>query len=84
MRKSVKKLSIQTIGFFFLLLGIAGLILPVLNGIVFLILGLLLLSLYSPWAKELLKKAGKTHPTAQKTVEKLEKLVVKYVGEIEM
>ena len=84
MKKHVKKISIQVIGFFFLLLGIAGIILPVLNGIFFLIAGLLLLSLYSPWAKNILVRVGKTHPKAQKVVEKVDAFVRKYVGEIEL
>lgn len=84
MRKRAKRISIQTIGFFFLLLGIAGIILPVLNGIFFLIAGLLLLSLYSPWAKDILNRVGKTHPKAEKIVAKIDGWIRKYVGEVEI
>lgn len=65
-----------------MLLGVAGIFLPVLNGIIFLIAGLLLLSLYSPWAKDLLNRLGKTHPQAEKVVARVDQFVRKYVGEV--
>lgn len=83
MRRRVKKFSIQMLGFLLILLGIAGIILPVLNGIFFLALGIILLSLYSPKAKELLKKASGLHPKAAYVITRAERVVVKFVGDIE-
>ena len=81
MAKHVKRISIQTIGVFLLLLGIAGVILPVLQGLVFLILGLAFLSIYSEWAKKSLRYVGSKHPKADTLVTKLEQWVLKIVGE---
>lgn len=82
MAKHVKKISIQAIGFAFILLGVAGLVLPVLNGTIFLIAGLFLLSVYSPRAKLLIKRIGDQHPQAEKLVLKIEKFMHKYIGEV--
>jgi uncharacterized membrane protein YbaN (DUF454 family) len=54
MRKGAKRLWTAILGFLFLLLGIAGLFLPFLQGILFLLIGLYLLSKTSPLAKKLL------------------------------
>ena len=52
----------HALGWFLTVLGIIGLILPIMPGWVFLIPGLVILSDYFPWAKRLLdwakKKAG--------------------------
>jgi uncharacterized membrane protein YbaN (DUF454 family) len=81
MKKHVKRLTIQTIGYACLMLGVAGILLPVLNGIIFLILGLVLLSVYSARAKTLLHRLGRQHPKAEQTVIRVERWVLKMVGE---
>lgn len=81
MAKHIKRISIQTVGFSMLLLGVAGVLLPLLNGIVFLIFGLVLLSLYSPLAKRILRYLGSKHPKAELLVVKVEGWVFKFVGE---
>jgi uncharacterized protein len=81
MARHIKRISIQAVGFALLLLGVAGLILPILNGTVFLLAGLVLLSVYSERAKRILHKIGKQHPQAEKTVQKVERWVLKVVGE---
>jgi len=82
MKRHVKRISIQTLGFFCLLLGVAGIILPVLNGTIFLLAGLILLSVYSPRAKHWLNRIGDQHPKAQQIVRKLEGMVHRVVGEV--
>ncbi len=82
MAKHIKRISIQTVGYACLLLGIAGIILPILNGTVFLVAGLVLLSVYSEWAKKLLHKIGRQHPQAERIVLKVERWVLKVVGEV--
>jgi uncharacterized membrane protein YbaN (DUF454 family) len=44
-------------GWFLVILGVAGLILPIMPGWIFLIPGLVILSDYFPWAKKLLNWA---------------------------
>ena len=69
-----KRWLILTAGWGFVVLGIAGLFLPVLQGILFLLIGLLLLSGEYVWAHNLLTKlrarfprvAGQFHQASEK------------------
>jgi len=49
-------------GWGFILLGIAGLFLPILQGVLFLLIGLMILSTEYVWAHNLLKKLEKRFP----------------------
>ena len=49
-----KRLTVIAIGWLFIALGIAGLFLPVLQGILFLLIGLVILSTEYHWARRLL------------------------------
>jgi uncharacterized protein len=53
---------ITVLGWTFLVLGVLGLFLPVLQGVLFLIIGLYLLSYTSPWAKRLLDNLRRRFP----------------------
>ncbi|MFC4546082.1 PGPGW domain-containing protein [Paenactinomyces guangxiensis] len=50
------------LGWTFLILGILGMVFPVLQGLLFTIIGLFILSDYSPWAKRLLQKLRNRYP----------------------
>ena len=58
----VKKALVYIVGWGFILLGIVGLFLPVLQGIVFLLIGLLILSKESRLARNLLHRIRKRFP----------------------
>jgi uncharacterized membrane protein YbaN (DUF454 family) len=62
MRTRIKSICIKLAGWAFILLGLAGLVLPVLQGILFLLVGLYLLSSESPWAARLLHKLRERFP----------------------
>ncbi|MBO2533745.1 Putative transmembrane protein (PGPGW) [Planifilum fulgidum] len=62
MRERAKRIWTMTLGFLFLLLGIAGLFLPFLQGILFLLIGLYLLSKTSRLAKKLLLRLQTRFP----------------------
>lgn len=62
MKTKLKRLSIWLLGWGFIVLGILGLFLPILQGILFLIIGLALLSNSSPWAAKLLIKLRDRFP----------------------
>ena len=68
-----------SVGWTFILLGIAGLIFPVLQGILFLIVGLLFLSKEYHWAHRLLEwlkaKTRKYFPRAEKVFESAERFL---------
>ena len=56
MKAQVKRVALLVVGWAFILLGIAGLFLPVLQGILFLLIGLFILSSEYVWAHKLLHK----------------------------
>lgn len=62
MKKQVKRLALLLVGWAFVLLGIAGLFLPVLQGILFLLIGLFILSSEYVWAHKLLHKLKQRFP----------------------
>lgn len=58
----IKKISILIIGWLFIFLGIIGLFLPFLQGILFILIGLAILSSRSEMIKSLLKKLEAKYP----------------------
>ena len=65
----LKRIAIYVVGWAFILLGIAGLVLPILQGILFILVGLLILSSVSPWADRMLKRLKERFPRISKTLE---------------
>jgi uncharacterized protein len=63
MKAQVKRVFMLVVGWAFILLGIAGLFLPVLQGILFLLIGLFILSSEYVWAHHLLHKLKERFPT---------------------
>jgi len=70
MTSGVKKALVLAVGWAFILLGIAGLFLPVLQGILFLTIGLIILSTEYAWAHHLLTKIGARFPRVAQMVER--------------
>src|SRR4030095_3243712 len=66
-KSRLKRAAIYVSGWFFILLGIIGLVLPILQGILFILVGLFLLSSVSPWAERLLNRIRKRFPRISKT-----------------
>ncbi len=62
MKKTLKRAAILVLGWAFILLGIAGLFLPVLQGILCLLIGLFVLSAEYPWAHRLLHRLKARFP----------------------
>ncbi len=62
MRRTFKRALVLILGWAFILLGIAGLFLPVLQGILFLLIGLFILSSEYVWAHHLLEKLKRRFP----------------------
>jgi uncharacterized membrane protein YbaN (DUF454 family) len=62
MKESVKRMAIYAAGWGFIFLGILGLVLPVLQGILFLLVGLYILSTVSPWAGRMLERLKSRFP----------------------
>lgn len=71
MKPTVKRIIIIVLGWFFIVLGIAGLFLPVVQGILFLLIGFYLLSHESRWARKLLDKMMTRYPAVGRQFYKL-------------
>jgi len=68
-KSKVKHVAIYAIGWIFIILGILGLFLPILQGILFILIGLLTLSSVSPWAERLLHRLSKRFPKIAGTLD---------------
>ena len=61
-------MAILTFGWIFIVLGVLGLFLPILQGILFLAIGGMLLSMESPTAKRILARLRRKYPSLDKTM----------------
>lgn len=68
----MKAIALQALGYAFLLLGVLGLFLPFLQGILFLLIGLLILARHAAWAQRLLDRFRAQHPRADQMIETAE------------
>ena len=67
---SIKKIGMLIIGWLFIVLGIFGLFLPFLQGILFILIGLAILSSRSEIIKRLLKHLEERYPHHHQRIEK--------------
>ncbi len=82
MKKHLKRTALQVLGVLCLLAGIAGLVLPFLQGILLIILGLVLISVSTPSVKHHIEKWTHKHPKGKALHVKLEQFVLGIVGEL--
>jgi uncharacterized protein len=69
MKPGIKRVAVLLVGWSFLLLGIVGLFLPVLQGILFLFIGLVILSAEFVWAQRLIVKLRQRFPKVSRTAD---------------
>ena len=69
----MKRVLRYIIGITFLVLGVLGLFLPVLQGILFLVVGLLILAPESRWIRALIAKLHARYPEAFTAAERLKR-----------
>jgi uncharacterized protein len=62
MQARLKRWGVLAMGWLFVLLGIVGLVLPVLQGVLFIVIGMLILSTEYVWAHHLVRKLLKKFP----------------------
>jgi len=62
MKQTVKKVTAIVAGWVFIVLGVIGLFLPIMQGILFIIIGLTILSTEYVWAHHLLTKLRSRFP----------------------
>jgi uncharacterized membrane protein YbaN (DUF454 family) len=68
----MKAILMQGLGYGFVLLGIAGLVLPFLQGILFILIGLAILSRHARWAEELIARLKRRHPRLERAIDAAE------------
>ena len=69
MKAQIKHILIQVVGWIFIVLGVIGLFLPILQGILFLLIGLVILSSEYAWAHHLLEKLRERFPKLSSKVD---------------
>jgi uncharacterized membrane protein YbaN (DUF454 family) len=80
MRARVKRIAIEVVGWIFIVLGIAGLFLPVLQGILFLLIGLFILSTQYAWAHRLLHRLRERFPNIAEQFDKAKAKAERWVS----
>ena len=65
----MKTIALQVTGYGFLVLGVLGLFLPFLQGILFILIGLLILARHATWAHNLLERFRAQHPRAAELID---------------
>ena len=73
MNARIKRVLVLIVGWGFILLGIVGLFLPILQGVLFLLIGLIILSSEYVWAHHLLAKLRQRFPKISGTAEEATK-----------
>lgn len=68
----MKPILMQALGYAFLVVGVLGLVLPFLQGILFLLIGLIILAEHAPWARRLLERLRKHYPRAGELIDTAE------------
>ncbi len=81
MHRHIKKVGVLTLGVIFIILGLLGLVLPVLQGILFLLIGLMLISLYSKTVRGWVEYIAKQHPKLERMLQKADSWIKRRIGE---
>jgi uncharacterized membrane protein YbaN (DUF454 family) len=71
-RARLKVILWQVLGYAFLSLGVLGMFLPILQGFLFLFVGLIILARHAPWAERLLHYLRQQHPRLDRAIAKAE------------
>ena len=68
----LKNILLQAAGYAFLVLGVLGLVLPILQGFLFIAIGFIILAKTTPWAERLLDRFRDRYPEAGVLLDKAE------------
>ena len=83
MNREVKRILVIVAGVIFVILGFVGLALPFLQGFLFLIIGLILLSISSAKVRTWLESHTRRYPKVHTAVEKMEKWITGIIGRVD-
>jgi uncharacterized membrane protein YbaN (DUF454 family) len=82
MKKIAKRIIVDVLGWFFIVLGVIGLFLPIIQGVICLIIGFYLLSIHSEWFNRQIVKLHNYHPKAGGIIKYIEKLTDKVLSKL--
>lgn len=80
MEKNLKRTLIIAAGVIFILIGLVGLVLPFLQGFLFLAIGAVLLSIVSPAIRTWIEAHTRPYPRIHRFVERTQKWIIRIVG----
>ena len=83
MNREVKRILVIVAGIVFIVLGLVGLALPFLQGFLFLLIGLILLSISSTRVRVCLRVHTVRYPKVHAALEKMEVWVVRIIGKVD-
>jgi len=75
----ITRIATLSLGYGFLVLGIVGIVLPVLHGMLFLVVGLAILSRHALWARRLLERMKRQHPRVRAVIDRGERLTQRWL-----
>lgn len=75
MKKTIQRILVLILGWALVILGVIGLFVPILQGVLFLLLGLWILSHESHWAHRCLLKLRLRFPAADRKLKDLQKKI---------
>ncbi len=81
-RTPLKRVLVLMVGWVFILLGIVGLFLPILQGILFLLIGLFILSSEYIWAHNLLARLRARYPRLSALAHQAKERAERWMGKI--
>jgi uncharacterized membrane protein YbaN (DUF454 family) len=71
----MKMILLQAAGYLFLVLGVIGLVVPILQGFLFMAIGLIILAKTAPWAERVLDRFRDRYPKAGSFIDKADQTV---------
>lgn len=80
MKRYAKRAVIDSIGWLFVLLGVVGIFLPFLQGVLFILVGIYILSLHSTWAHKLLVRLKMRYPRVGGKIDAADHRIRKFLG----
>lgn len=78
--KKVKRLLVLLAGLAFVALGLVGLALPFLQGLLFLLIGVILLSLSSSYVRSWVEVHTRRYPKLHRLIVRTEEWILKWIG----
>lgn len=81
MKSGLKRTVVFSVGAAFMPIGVAGLVLPILQGVIILAIGIVLMSISSPRVRSWTEHHTRKYPRVHAFMASLERRIVEVIGE---